>query len=105
MSENIVLETLKSLGLLLSGITFVGLGLIQYLKETWKVVDKKAEILSLVVGFLMSAAVGWVYAESLAYHLALGQWVGVGMFLVTGTIAPSGSYKFLATLLGVRNGS
>ena len=102
MQENPIFSTVQALGSNLDALVFIGLILIQYFKEVWKIEDKKAEILSLVVGFIMAAAVSLVYAETFAYSLSIGQWVGVGLFVAVGTVSPSGGYKFLGALLGDR---
>ena len=100
--DNVILETIKVLGSLLLTVSAIAALVIQYVKESFKISDKSAGILSLIVGLVLSALVAWVYAADAGYHLELGQWVGVGLFVVVGTIGPSGGYKLLGALSGAR---
>jgi hypothetical protein len=101
-SVNVILETIKLLGGILAILLPIGIAVIQYLKEKLDVSDTGAEIVSLVVGFLLSALVSWVYVAGLGYQLMFGQWIGVALFVIIGTIGPSGGYKVLGELTGRR---
>ena len=92
--EQILTTLLLLIGILL-GLSFVALQLIQYLKAKWGIENKAAEVVSLVVGFLLSALIGWVYVDAMGWQLTPGQIAALVLFVVVGTIAPSGGYKFL----------
>ena len=98
--ENVILETIRTLALVLVTLIFVSMAVIQYLKETWNVKDKAAEIVSLCVGFLLGGLVVVSYLEQLAWHISISQGIGVALFMVIATIGPSGGYKTLRSLLG-----
>lgn len=98
--ENILLNTVIALSTVLITLTFVAMSLIQYLKEKWNIEGKAAEIVSLVVGFLLSGAVVVSYLEQMGWHVSVSQGIGIGIFVVVGTISPSGGYKTLRALLG-----
>jgi len=100
--ENIILETILILGGVLLTLIAIGLAVIQYVKEKWKIEDKPAEIMSLCVGFVLAALVVLSYLSQMAWNINLSQWVGVFLFLVVGTIGPSGGYKTLRALLGAK---
>lgn len=102
MESNIVLETIKILGSFLLGLVPLSTILIQLIKEAMKVQDQGAARLSLVVGFITSALVAWIFVDGFNYVLELGQWVGVVLFVAIGTVGPSGGYKFLGALTGTR---
>lgn len=93
--DNVIFETIGKLAGLLLPLSALVMSLTQYLKEKWGVVDKAAEVVSLVVGFVVSAlvAVSFVFPDS-------AQWIGIALFVVFGTIAPSGGYKLFRSLLG-----
>jgi len=103
MEVNIILETIKVLGAILLGLVPIAAVLIQQIKESAKIEDQGAARLSLAVGFIISALVAWVYAAGFNYALLLGQWVGVFLFVAVGTVGPSGGYKVIGALTGVRN--
>ena len=98
--ENIILKTILILGGVLITLIGIGVALIQYMKEKWGWEDKKAEILSLGVGFVLAALVVLSYLEQMAWRVNISQGVGIFLFLVVGTIGPSGGYKTLRALLG-----
>ena len=98
--ENIILKTILILGGVLITLIGIGVALIQYMKEKWGWDDKKAEILSLCVGFILAALVVLSYLEQMAWRVNISQGVGIFLFLVVGTIGPSGGYKTLRALLG-----
>ena len=100
--ENVILETVKTLGAILIGLIPIGSVVTQTVKEAIGLVDKKAQVLSFGIGFVLSALVAWVYADGLGYSLELGQWVGLGLFIVLGTVSPSGGYKVIGELAGTR---
>lgn len=100
---NVIVGTIKTLGVLLLSLTGISLTVVQYVKEKLGVDDKKAEIVSLVCSAVLAALVGWYWADSMKYVLELGQWIGVGLFVVIGTISPSGGYKLLGTFTRIRN--
>jgi len=100
--DNVILETIKSLGVTLLALIPIGLATIQYSKEKLGIADKYAEGVALSVGFILSGLIAWVYVDGLAYSLELGQWVGVGLFVVLGTIGPSGGYKVIGSFSGSR---
>lgn len=100
---NTILETIKVLGSILALIVPLGVVVVQYLKEKLGVADKAAEVVSLVVGLLMSGLSSTAYVMDVGVNtLSVGQWVGIVLFLVIGTIGPSGGYKFLGSLAGSR---
>jgi len=101
--DNVILETIKTLGALVLTLSGIASLVIQYVKEYLKISDKKAGILSLIVGFTLSALVAWAFVADAAYHLELSQWIGVALFVVVGTIGPSGGYKLLGALSGSRS--
>lgn len=98
--ENIILSTVVTLGVVLTTLVGIGIAVIQYVKEKWGVEDRTAEILSLCVGFILAALVVVSYLEQLSWHINISQGVGIFLFLVVGTIGPSGGYKTLRALLG-----
>lgn len=98
--ENIILGTIMKLGAVMVTLVGIGMAVIQYMKETWKWEDKKASVLSLGVGFVLSALVVLSYLEQMAWRVNISQGVGIFLFLVVGTIGPSGGYKTLRALLG-----
>lgn len=98
-----IFETTKTLGASLLTLSGIIIFVMQYLKDQWGLKDKKAEIVSLVIGFVSSGLVGWAWIASLNYQLELWQWIGLGFFIVMGTISPSGGYKFIGTMAGQRN--
>jgi len=98
----VILETVKSLGVILVTLIPIVLGVVQIIKEKFKMSGNAAEVVSLVAGFLSSGLVALVYANGFAYALELGQWVGLGLFVVIGTIGPSGGYKLLGVYSGTR---
>ena len=100
--DNIIVETISTLGLTLLAISTVGVITIQYAKEKFKLSGNAAEIFSLIVGLILSGLVALVYAADLGYALELGQWVGLGLFVVLGTIGPSGGYKVIGSFTGSR---
>ena len=99
---NVILVTIKEIFGLLLALSALSLGSIQYVKEKVGLEGNKAEVLSLVVGFLLSGLVGWYWVDAQGYQLELGQWIGVGISVVVGGIAPSGGYKLLGVLAGSR---
>lgn len=101
--ENIILQTILILGAVLLTLIGVGVAVVQYVKEKWGVEDKPAEILSLCVGFLLAGLVVLSYLEQMAWTVNISQGVGIFLFLVVGTIGPSGGYKTLRALLGTTN--
>lgn len=101
--ENVILQTIQTLGVILLALVPIGLTTIQYAKEKVGLSDKRAELFSLVIGFVLSALVAWVYAADLGYQLVLGQWVGVALFVVLGTLGPSGGYKVIGSFSGSRS--
>ena len=101
--ENQILGTITTLSIVLGTLTFVSLGVIQYLKEKWGLKDKAAEITSLCTGFVLSAGVVVSFLEQAGWVINISQGIGVGIFMVIGTIGPSGGYKLLRTLLGTNN--
>ena len=103
MEVNIILETVKTLGVILLGLIPIASILIQQIKESVKFEDQAAGRLSLVVGFITAALVAWVYSAGYSYTLELGQWVGVFLFVAVGTVGPSGGYKVLGALSGARD--
>jgi hypothetical protein len=100
--DNLILVTVQDLFVNILVLSGLGLGVIQYGKEKLNLVDRGAEILSLVVGFLLSGLVAWYWVDQLDYVLELGQWIGVGIAVVMGGIAPSGGYKLMGTFAGNR---
>lgn len=98
--ENIILSTVVTLGVVLTTLVGIGIAVIQYVKEKWGIEDKPAEILSLCVGFILAALVVVSYLEQMAWTVNISQGVGIFLFLVVGTIGPSGGYKTLRALLG-----
>lgn len=99
---NTILETIKVLGSILALIVPLGVVVVQYLKEKLNVADKAAEIVSLFVGFVMSGLSAAAFIMDVGFPLTFAQYVGVILFLVIGTIGPSGGYKFLGSLTGSR---
>ena len=99
---NDLLELVKELSKSLFAISGFGLAIIQYIKDTVKIEDKAASILSLVVGFLLSAVVDVVYLISLGWTVDLSQGLALGVFTVLGTIGASGGYKFLKSLVEIK---
>ena len=100
--DNIILVTIRELFGLLLSLSALSLGSIQYVKEKVGLEGSKAEVLSLVVGFVLSGLVGWYWVDAQSYQLELGQWIGVGISVLVGGIAPSGGYKLLGVLSGAR---
>lgn len=98
--DNVLLNTVVTLSTVLVTLTFVSMTLTQYLKEKWKVDGTAAEITSLVVGFMLSGAVVASFLEQLGWTATVSQWIGIALFMIVGTISPSGGYKTLRTLLG-----
>ena len=94
--------TIETLGGALIGLMVIGLATIGYGKEKLKISDKSAEVFSLIVGFILSGLIAWVFVESFDYVLELGQWVGVALFVLLGTIGPSGGYKVIGSFAGSR---
>lgn len=101
--DNIILETLRTLALVLATLAFISMAVIQYLKETWGIEGQAAEVLSLVVGFVLAGLVVVSYLDQMAWHISVSQGIGVFLFVVVGTISPSGGYKTLRELLGSSN--
>lgn len=101
--ENIILETIKILGQTLISLSIIAVMVVQYLKESWKVKDKAAQILSLVIGFLLGLLVVISYLDLNGWSISISQGVGIFLFLVIATISPSGGYKTLRSLTGVGN--
>jgi len=102
MDTNIIISTIKEISTVLLTLSVFSLAGIQYVKEKAALDGGKAEVLSLAVGFILSGLVAWYWVDSLGYALELGQWIGVGISVVMGGIAPSGGYKLLITLSGNR---
>ena len=100
--ENEIIVTVKDLSVILATLVPVALFVIQQIKESVKLENKSAEILSLGVGCLLSVCVAAVYANDSGFALTLSQWIGLGIFVVLGTLGPSGGYKFLAEIAGSR---
>ena len=98
--ENIILETIKVLGNVLIAFTFVGIAVVQYIKEKWGLQDKAAEILSLSVGFVLGVLAILSYLEQMLWTVSISQGIGMFLFLIISTIGPSGGYKTLRSLLG-----
>lgn len=98
--ENIIIETIRILGNVMIALTFVGIAVVQYVKETWGIQDKAAEILSLSVGFVMGVLAVLSYLEQMLWSISISQGIGIFLFLVVATIGPSGGYKTLRSLLG-----
>jgi hypothetical protein len=98
--QNTILETIRILSGVLIGIIVIGLALIQYLKEKWGVEGKQAEIVSLVVGFLLGLGVVLSFLDQNGWNVSLSVWVGIALFQVVATIGPAGGYKTLRSLLG-----
>jgi len=99
----VIFQTVMQLAAILLALAFIAIALIQYLKEKWGLAGRLAEIVSLVIGFCLSALVALVYASEALYKLSIAQWVAVLLFVIIGTIAPSGGYKTLGQLAGTRN--
>jgi len=97
---NIVVETITTLGLLLFPLVGGVMGLVEFVKSKTKITNTAVEVVSLLAGLVSSGLISWVYADSLQYSLVLGQWVGVGFFVVFGTVGPSGGYKLLGFFTG-----
>ena len=98
--ENILLQTLITLGMVMITMIGIGLAVIQYVKEKWGWEDKKAEVLSLGVGFILGALVAVSYLDQAAWQVSISQGIGIFLFLAVATIGPSGGYKTLRSLLG-----
>lgn len=98
--DNVILETVKTLALVLATLIFISMAVIQYLKEIWGLSGKGAEIVALVVGFILAGLVVVSYLEQMGWHVSISQGIGVFLFLVIGTMGPSGGYKTLRALLG-----
>lgn len=99
-SVNIIVETITQLGALLFPLIGGVMGLVEFIKSKAKITNTAVEVVSLVLGFIFSGLVAWVYIDSLQYSLVLGQWVGAGIFVVFGTVGPSGGYKLLGFFTG-----
>lgn len=97
--NNIILQTIQSLGLVLVTLIIISMTLVQYLKEKWGIEGKAAEIASLVVGFVLGALVVVSYLDQLNWSASVSQWVGIFLFLVVATLGPSGGYKTLRALV------
>lgn len=97
--DNIILQTIQSLGLVLVTLIIISMTLVQYLKEKWGVDGVAAEIISLVVGFILGALVVVSYLDQLGWSASVSQWVGIFLFLVVATLGPSGGYKTLRTIV------
>ena len=100
--DNVIVVTIKEVFGILLSLSALSLGAIQFVKEKVGLDGSKAEWLSLGVGFVLSGLVGWYWADSQSYQLELGQWIGLGISVVVGGIAPSGGYKLLGVLAGSR---
>lgn len=98
--NNIILETLQTLALVLVTLIFISMAVIQYLKEIWGLKDKAAEITALVVGFILSGLVVVSFLEQMGWHISISQGIGIFLFMVVGTIGPSGGYKTLRSAIG-----
>ena len=67
--ENEIIGTIKDLAITLATLVPVALFVIQQVKEIFKLENKRAEIFSLVFGFILAAAVAAVYASGLGFVL------------------------------------
>lgn len=97
--DNIILQTIQSLGLVLVTLIIISMTLVQYLKEKWGIAGKAAEMVSFSVGFILGALVVISYLDQLGWSASLSQYVGIFLFLVVATIGPSGGYKTLRALV------
>ena len=100
--DNVIVGTVQEIFTLILSLSVLSLGVIQFVKEKTAMQNSSAEILSLAVGFILSGLVGWYWVDLQSYQLELGQWIGVGIAVLLGGIAPSGGYKLLGTFSGAR---
>lgn len=102
MEPTAIVKTVETLGAIMLTYSGVIIFTLQYLKEKWDLKDKKAEILSLVFGFISSGLTSWAWIASIWPNVVLPQWIGLGFFMLVGTLSPSGGYKFLGAITGKR---
>ena len=100
--DNIIVVTVQEVFTILLTLSVLAMGAIQWAKEQFSLQNRAAEILSLVVGFLLSGLVGLYWVDLNEYTLELGQWIGVGIAVVVGGLGPSGGYKLIGTFSGKR---
>jgi hypothetical protein len=98
--QPIIFETILGLVIALVALEVFAMAIIQFVKDKAKLEDGKAEVLSLVVGFLFGLFIVLSLLEQVSFVLGLSQWLGVIIFLAVAAIAPAGGYKLLKGVAG-----